>query len=201
MLQVPSSQIILDKFAANPDDPIIQREKQRFDDGFLTAPELVGEWIMDFVRSVKDSDQSLVFSGSPRTVPEGKVELEGLNELFGLQRVFAVHLRLDEKEARRRIAGRRLCRANKHPIPGTPEFASLTVCPKDGSELYVRPLDDASKLDERFREYTKLTEPTIDLLRNAQMPFFEVDGGQSIEALHQEIAAIIERRQTAAPLE
>jgi adenylate kinase len=200
MLQVPSSQIIQEKFAANPDDPVIRKEREKFDAGFLNDPALVGQWIMEFVRAKTASGVRLVFSGSPRTVPEGEVELQGLGGLFGLQRVVAINLTLDEDVARERIKKRRFCKANKHAIPGTPEFSHLKACPLDNSELYIRPLDDPKLLDQRFDEYRKLTAPTIKLLQNSGVPFFTIDGAQSILAIHHEVVDIVERGRAPAPI-
>lgn len=201
MVQVPSSQIIQQKIAANPDDPVIQRERERFDAGFLNDPTLVGAWIMEFVRAELPKGKPLVFSGSPRTVPEGRVELDGLEEMVGLQQVLAVNLTLDEDEARERIKKRRFCKANKHAIAGTPEFGHVKVCPIDGSELYVRPLDAEQHLDTRFEEYRKLTAPTIELVRSSGVPFFTIDGAQSMLAIHHEVVALVERRLPPAPIE
>lgn len=200
MLQVPSSQIIQEKFAANPDDPVIAREREKFDKGYLNDPGLVGQWIMEFVREKAPSGVRLVFSGSPRTVPEGEVELKGLDELFGLQHVVAINLTLDEQVARDRIRKRRFCTANKHAIPGTPEFQHLKACPMDGSELYVRPLDDPKLLDKRFDEYRTLTEPTIALLRKSGVPFFTIDGAQAILAIHHEVVDVVEHGRAPAPV-
>lgn len=201
MVQVPSSQIIQKKFAEFPDDPDVKRESERYDKGFLVDPKFVGVWIIEYVREATKEGKRLVFSGSPRTPDECDVELAGLDEMFGFQRVVVVNLQISEEVARDRIKKRRICRANKHPIPGTPEFAYLTKCPIDGSELYVRPLDDPKLLDERFREFRTLTMPTIEKLRTSGIPFFAVDGEQSIEAAHAEIAAIVERRMAPAPIE
>ena len=196
---VPSSQIIQKKFAESPDDPDVKREHERYDKGFLVDPKFVGTWIMEYVRDALPGGKPLVFSGSPRTVPEGEVELAGLDDLVGLQNVVAINLTLDEQVARERIMKRRFCRAHKHPVPGSPEFAHLTKCPIDGSELYVRPLDDPKLLDQRFDEYHKLTVPTIELVRKSGMPFYTVDGSLPIQAIHEQIAGIIERQKAPVP--
>ena len=197
---VPSSQIIQAKFAAHPDDPVIQRERKRFDEGFLNDPAMVGTWISEFVRDALRAGKPLVFSGSPRTVPEGKVELDNLEKLIGLENVVAIDLELDESIARNRIIKRRFCREHKHPVPGSPEFAHITKCPFDGSELFVRPLDNPKLLDKRFEEYHELTVPTIELVRKSGVPFYTVDGSLPIQAIHQTIAAIVERSLTPVPV-
>lgn len=200
MVQVPSSQIIFKKFEEHPDDPVVREQILRVEKGFLNDPALTGQWIMEYVRQELPKGAPLVFSGSPRTVPEGAVELAELDELVGLQRVVAINLTLDEQVARDRIKKRRYCKANKHAIPGTPEFAHLKVCPQDGSELYIRDLDADELQDQRWDEYYTKTVPTIDLVRASGVPFFVVDAEQSMLAIHHEVANIIERETAPAPI-
>ena len=198
-VQVPSSKIIRAKFAANPDDPVIQKESHKFDEGKLNDPLLVSEWIMDYVRPLAAQGKSLVFSGSPRTPHEAEVEFPALQELFGHANVVFIYLDIGLDEMKKRIAGRRFCKANGHVIPGSPEFAHLKACPQDGSELVRRDLDDESKVKTRHEEFVNLTLPVVDIAKKYGISMFTVDGTQSIEAVHHEVAAIVERRQTPAP--
>jgi len=196
---VPSSQIIQKKFAESPNDPDVKRESARYDKGFLVDPRFVGKWITEFVGDALRGGKPLVFSGSPRTVPEAEVELKGLDELVGIENMLAINLVLDESVARERILKRRFCKAHNHPVPGSPEFAHLTKCPIDGSELFVRPLDDPKLLGQRFDEYHALTVPTIEFVRKSGMPFYDIDGSLPIQAIHEQIMAIVERRLAPVP--
>jgi len=200
MVQVPSSQIILKKFEEHPDDPVIKEQIARVKAGFLNDATLTGKWIMEYVRAELPKGRPLVFSGSPRTVEEGKVELAELDTLVDLRHVVAFDLTLDEKVARDRIRKRRICRANKHSIPGTPEFQHLKVCPLDGSKLYVRDLDADELQNQRWDEYYTKTVPTIELVRSSGVPFFAVDAGQAILAIHHEIVDVVERGRAPAPI-
>jgi len=200
-VQVPSSKIIREKFAANPDDPVIQEERRKFDAGLLNDPVLVSEWIMEFVRPLAAQGRSLVFSGSPRTPHEADVEYPALQELFGRENVILIYLDIDLEEMRRRIAGRLFCKANGHVIPGSPEFAGLTECPQDGSPLERRALDDESKVQTRHQEFVNLTLPVVDIAKQRGVPVFTLDGKQAIEAVHHEVMGVVERRRTPAPVE
>jgi len=201
LVQVPSSKIIRAKFTENPDDPILQREKHLFDTGLLNTPELVAEWIMEFVRPLAAQATGLVFSGSPRTPHEAEVEFPELLKLYGDRNVRVILMLLSERDARERIAGRRFCKANKHPIPNTPEFAKLTTCPKDGSPLERRALDDASLQDTRFKEYQQLTEPSLKIAEKYGVRIFPVNALRPIEEIHHEIVDIIERHRLPVPEE
>lgn len=200
-VQVPSSKIIRSKFAANPDDAVIQEESRKFDAGLLNDPTLVTEWILEFVRPLAHEGRSLVFSGSPRTSQEAEAELPALQELFGRERVVLIYLDIGLDEMKRRIAGRRLCKLHGHVIPGSPEFSHLKTCPEDGSELYRRELDDESKVQTRHEEFVNLTLPVVDIAKRHGVPVFTLDGKQSIEAVHHEVMGIVERRESPAPVE
>jgi adenylate kinase len=198
-VQVPSSRIIRAKFADNPDDPVIQEQRRIFDAGKLNDPKLVSEWVMEFVRPLAAQGRSLVFSGSPRTPHEADVEIPALQDLYGRPNVILIYLDVGLEIMRQRIAGRRFCRAHGHVIADSPVTVGLTKCPQDGSELYRRDLDAPELVPVRLREFTELTRPVVDIARQYGVPVFTLDGDQSIEALHQEIAAVIERRQSPVP--
>lgn len=200
-VQVPSSKIIRQKFAENPDDPQVKREKERYAQGYLTDPVMVATWIMEFVQPLASTDTCLVFSGSPRRPPEAEVEFSELPKLYGEKNVRVIYLKLDEDEAKRRIAGRRFCTENNHPIPGTPEFDYLKTCPKDGSPLERRALDDAHLQDKRFQEYREFTEPCLVLAEKFGVQVFTVDGRKTIESIHHDIVQIIERQRMPVPQE
>lgn len=197
-IQVPSSQIIRAKFAQNPDDPVIKHEEELFRTGKLNTPELVAEWIMEFVRPLAVQEKGLVFSGSPRTFYEAEVEFPELLKLYGERNVRVIHMQLSDDEARRRIADRLLCKANKHPYAAS---SGLTVCPKDGSPLEHRSLDDAALQDVRFQEYHQRTEPCLEVAKKHGVAVFEVDAAKSEEAIHHDIVEIVERHRQPVPEE
>ncbi len=194
---VPSSQLIDQEFKAHSDDPDVQNEMARNKAGLLNSPKFVAKLIMRFVESHAAEGAGFVFSGSPRTIEEAEVEIPAMQKLYGSENVILVMLVLDKEVARWRIEHRRICRAHKHPVPWTPETEKLTTCPIDGSELFVRPLDAPELVDTRFRKYEELTEPTLKIFEKYGVPFFPIDATKSIEAMHQDVAVAVERRQSA----
>ena len=201
MVQMPSSKLLREKFATNPDDPEVVHEQELFDTGKLNSPVFVANVMLDFVRACAKQGKGIIFSGSPRTVGEVKAEIPVLSELYGVQHVTVLFLNLEREESKRRIAGRRFCRANSHPVPGSSEFSHLKVCPLDGSELYARPLDNPALLDTRFKEYHMLTEPCLAVLKEAGFTIHELDGSKTIQGIHQEIIGILERQRNPVPKE
>jgi adenylate kinase len=201
MVQMPSSQIIRKAFADNPDDPVIQKEKILFDTGKWNSPDFVAGLMLDFIRACAAQGKGIIFSGSPRTVPEAEVEIPELAKLYGMDHITILHLNLDKDEARRRNITRRMCRANSHPFPSTPEFSHLKVCPKDGSELYTRAIDNAEIFEVRWNEHVTRTEPCIEVFTKAGLTVHEIDASETIQGIHQEIIGILERQHEPVPQE
>lgn len=192
--QVPSSQLIQKKLDSDPNDPIIKHEIELNKSGKLNSGPFVANIILEFIRAYAVEGTGFVFSGSPRTVTEAEVLIPEMQNVYGKENVILILLELDKEEARHRITTRRLCKANKHPIPATPEFAELKACPQDGSELYVRDLDDPKLVDTRFKAYEELTEPTIPIFEKNGVPIFKIDAMKTIQGMHQDIVAAVERR-------
>lgn len=200
-VQVISSKILREKFAANPEDPTIRREQKNYDEGKLISPVLISEWILEFVQPEVARGKSLVFSGSPRTPHEGGVEFPAFQKLYGPQNIMVMYLDITLDEIKRRISGRRFCKANAHPIPGAPEFAHLTACPIDGSPLERRALDNPDLIRTRMEEFQTRTLPLIDIAAKFGIPVFTLDGNRSIEAVHHDVVGILERRRVPPPRE
>ena len=192
---IPSSQIIRAKFAENPDDPIIQEQKKLYDSGKLNSSEFVASLIIEFVRPLVVAGKSIIFSGSPRVVDEAEGEIHQLSDWYGVGNLIVIHFDLDEVEARRRASTRRLCRAQNHPFPNTPELEWMKTCPKDGSEIYVRELDNPEKYTIRLSEYRKLTEPCLEVFKKAGIAIHIIDASRTIEAIHHDIANLLERNK------
>lgn len=193
LVQVPSSKIIGNKFTEHPDDPIIKREIEINKSGELNTPEVVAEWIMEFVRPLAAKGQGLVFSGSPRTYYEAEVEFPELLQLYGERNIRVIHMEISDERARARIARRLFCKANKHPYSIDDGF---TVCPKDGSPLERRALDEESLQDVRFKEYHERTEPCLEIAKKFGVAVFDIDADRSPDAVHHDIVEIVERHRT-----
>lgn len=54
-----------------------------------------------------------------------------------------------------------------------------------------RPDDNKEAIVERFREYEDAIKPILDDLKQGNVPIFEIDGEQSVEAVHNAIIQVI----------
>ena len=197
-----SSKVIEEKFKnAEPNDPVIFREMTLWRTGKLNSPELVREWILERVRQAASEGKSIVFSGSPRTLYEAEGEMPVLEEMYGPTNVHVLHLWVSEERSIERNSKRRICKANRHPIPNLPEYEHITVCPKDGSELVTRALDTPETIKVRLVEYANRTAPIIDFLKKLGYTITDIDGDNTIEAVHHHVVEALERRRFPVPRE
>jgi adenylate kinase len=188
-----TSRVIREKFAdADPNDQFIKAERDRVDGGELATPSLVLKWILERMEIIANEGLGIVFSSSPRTVVEAKGEFPILEKYYGKENVKVVFINISEAEAIKRATGRRVCAANSHPIPNFPEFKDMKTCPKDGSELIRKAggLDDNIEIiKKRYNGFAPDMHAVIDFAKQQGFEVIELNGEQSIEAVHDGIVS------------
>ena len=183
-----TSKIIEEKFKnADSSDKVITAEKENWKSGKLVTPRLVFEWIIDRVKELASGGKGIVFSGSPRTLFEVENELPIFEELYGRENIRALNIKLTEEESVKRNSKRRICEKNRHPIPNFPEFENIEKCPKDGSPIITRFLDNAETIKIRYQTYLEETEPVLAFLKEKGYEVIEVNGEQPIEKVFEDI--------------
>jgi len=195
LFHLETSQIIEDKFKnAEPDDEIINRQKEIWQTGELMDSALIEGWIMARMTEVIGYSAGVVTSGSPRTLQEAEGELPKFEKIFGKKNIFPINIQLSRVESFNRNSHRRICKMNRHPIPNFKEYENITTCPKDGSELIIRKeLDDPETIGVRYEVYLKRTEPLWMYFKMKGYHIIEINGEQSIESVHADILKAIEK--------
>lgn len=187
-LHLETSKIIEAKFAtADPGDEQIKKEKENFLTGKLVTPEVVTAWVIEKIRELAAAGTSIVFSGSFRTLYEAGEEIPVVEELYGKDHIKIFYLTLSEEESVKRNSNRRICKANRHPIPNIPATQGITTCPIDGSDLVKRELDTPEVARIRYREYLNRTLPVLDFFKSRGTSVIEINGEQSIEKVSEDI--------------
>lgn len=182
------SQVIEEKFKnADPEDEVIQREKKIWQSGDLMTPEVIVDWTLEKMRYLAGKGIGFAVSGNPRTMYEAEEEFPVLEEIYGKENVKPIHLNLSKEESIRRNSHRRICKANRHPIPDFPIFKDIKTCPKDGSELETRVLDTPETIGIRYEVYLRRTQPIISFLKERGYPVLEIEGENSIEEVFEDI--------------
>lgn len=203
-----STTVIRKQFAEHPDDPVIIDQKAKVKRGDIVDPPVILSWMKQEVILLSSQGTSVVLSGSPRSrfEAEGDANQRGLYPLFvefyGPQNVHTIYLAISEEDAVRRSQTRRVCTAHDHPIPDLPEYRDRTTCPWDDSPLRRRTdgLDNDERIiRKRYRDYMERLKPIMEYLREQGHGVLEMDGNDSIEAIHHRTIELIERGRAPVP--
>jgi adenylate kinase len=189
------SKVIEEKFKnALPDDEVINREKKLWKSGELMSPEIILKWGMEKITEHAVKGEGIVMSGSPRTMYEAEGEIPALESLYGKDNVKIIHLNLSKEESIKRNSARRICQANRHTIPDFPIFKDITTCPKDGSPLTKRELDNPETISVRYEVYLRRTQPILSFIESSGFNIIEIEGEQDIEKVFDDILQGIEKK-------
>lgn len=172
---------------ADRDDKEYQAAKEAWISGKLVASETVVKLTLDKIKSIAENGKGIVLSGSPRTLYEVEREFPLFESLYGWDNIKVINIKLSEEESVKRNSFRRICRINRHPIPNFPEFEGITKCPKDGSSIITRALDNPEVIKVRYKTYLEETEPVLDFLRNKGYKIIEIKGEQPIDEVFEDI--------------
>ncbi|MBX4190173.1 nucleoside monophosphate kinase [Candidatus Parcubacteria bacterium] len=187
LVHLENSKIIEEKFKNDPEDPEVVDAKKAYLAGQWINPKVVVKWIVGTMKEIADRKDGIVLSSAFRTEEEAGEELEFFEKNYGKENIKIISLSLSEEVAMDRSLNRRICKANRHPIPNFPEFKNITTCPKDGSELETRILDKPDTIKARYKEHFTRTMPVIDFMTKKGYNIIEVNGEQSIEDVHRDI--------------
>jgi adenylate kinase family enzyme len=220
-VHLESTHVIRKQFAEHPDDPLIKDEKDKVARGDIVDPPIILQWMLEAIAKIAEEGKSLTLSGSPRS----RFEAEGgpyeikvadetlkgtvtglypkLEEIYGPQNLHTIYLALSEEDAVKRSLARRVCKAKGHPVPDLPKYRNLTTCPfGDNSPLIRRTdgLDDDERIiRKRYRDYMKRLGPIMDYLHEREYQIVEIDGNESIEAIHAKVVELTERQRFPVP--
>ena len=163
--------------------------KEQWSSGLLVEPLVVAYWMSSSIRDMAENGESLVFSGSPRTMLEAEQQIPLHKELYGEDNISVAMLEVPEETSIYRNSNRRICKKCRTPIPFNEDTKNLTECPKCGGELVKRELDDPDVIRVRLKEYKKRTMPIVEYIKNQKLDVSIIDGVGTIE----EVGARIEK--------
>lgn len=191
LTHIETSKIIEARFKnADPEDPEINYEKEKWLRGELTTPSLFAGWFNEETEKLVQEGRGIVTSGSIRTVTETEIVLPELERLFGKENIKLFYIALSEEESIKRNSMRRICQANRHPIPSgdyDPQFKNIEMCPWDGSSILTRALDKPEVIKKRYQVFLNETSPVLDYLKEQGYKVIEINGEQSIADIAKDI--------------
>lgn len=172
---------------ADPNDKEFVAAKEAWSSGKLVNSRTIVRLTLDKIKTHAENNEGIVLSGSPRTLYEAKEELPVFENLYGRESIKIINIKLSEEESVKRNSFRRICKASRHPIPNFPEYENIKTCPKDGSEIVTRALDNPATIKIRYTTYIAETEPVVDFLKNKGYRIIEINGEQPIENVFEDI--------------
>ncbi|MCC6053943.1 MAG: nucleoside monophosphate kinase [Thermosphaera sp.] len=151
--------------------------------GLLVPDEIVIEVIKKRIQQ-PDAQKGFVLDGFPRTLNQARA----LDEITAIDA--AIHLRVSEDIAVRRLSGRMIC-----PVCGRiyniyyePKPKNDGQCDYDGAKLVRRRDDETDVVRQRYRVFYETFKPVLDYYKGSKK-LIEVNADKSIG----EIAPLLER--------
>lgn len=168
-------------------------EKNLWETGILVNPPFVVNLMIEKIKELNSEDDSLIMSGSPRTLYEVEKELPILDELYGRENIHVIFLEISAETTLWRNEHRKICELMRHSIIFNPETEHLTMCPLDGSALKKREkLDDPETIKVRLKEYSERTVPMLEYMKSQGVKVHRISGEKSIAEVHAEVMKVVQ---------
>lgn len=178
---------------ARQHDPVVRRERLLNDTGKLNTPSWVLTLLKKRIAELARLKQSIVLSGSPRTLFEAigdaarQGEIQLFERLYGKKNIFVFVLVVPEAETAKRNAKRLSC-----PVCRVSYLTHESRCPVCGAKMVRRRDDAKTVIVERLREYHTRTKPVFAALARRGYRFVRLDGMPPPYLIHKKIATYFE---------
>ena len=176
-----------DYIEVNNEKFYLLNEKKLFDEGVLCSPPFVAFIVEKKIKELAGQNKNILFSGSPRTIYDGKKIMPLLIDLYGINNILILKLKVSDKESIWRNTRRRLCSKCRYPVPFTEETQKLKECLECGGKLVTRTLDKEDVIKIRLKQYEERTHPLFKYFKEIGIIIKEINGEQSIENVHKDI--------------
>ncbi len=169
-------------------DPVIKRERELNDRGFLNTPSWVVRVLKKRIQMLANLGYGVVFSGSPRTLYEAEKITPSLEKLYGRKNIYVFALEVPLTVAERRNRYRLVCAVCQRPLlTQYYPVKNPRHCPVCAGPLERRIDDNPSKFKTRAKEYETRTVPVIDYLRRRGYRIKKIDGQPAPYKVFQKI--------------
>jgi adenylate kinase len=140
--------------------------------------------------SRQDCESGALLDGFPRTPAQAKA-LDTMLDSMDAKVVAVPYIKVDEEELIARLTGRWTCPVcdRVYHVKFNPP-KEQGICDDDGSELYQRDDDKVETVTNRILVYLDQTQPLINYYQEKGI-LLEIDGGQSIETVSNDLLAAL----------
>lgn len=176
---------------AKEKSPLGEEVKRVMKEGVFVPNKIMAEVFADWLNKTR-INKGIIFDGYPRVIDQYRDLQQMLSEKkLEVDRV--IYLRLSPEEVMRRIMARRICPKcdiEYNLVTKPPNQGEL--CDKCQNKLIQREDDTEKSVQKRLSFQWPQIKELIDFVRQ-QGILIEVDGERSIETIHQEILARLEK--------
>ncbi len=167
-----------------------QRASEKLNKGKLAPTDIIRKWIKQQIFS-KPISRGLIFSGQPRMIGEAKLALKWFKE-SGRGLPLVIFLKISAKEVLRRLKKRYICSKCKEVYTlDKPPNGPCKIC---GGKIIKRSDDTPRLIKNRLEYFYKQVAKTLKFFKKKGI-LIEVNGEQSVPAVHKEIVRKIELYQ------
>jgi adenylate kinase len=180
---------------ARQKEKAIRRERKLFDSGKLQTPSFVFREVKKEAVKIAKAGWGLVFSGSPRTLPEAQKLVPILERLYGRERVLPFVLEVSPAVSIARNSKRLLCSFCRAALLAA-YYPSRNPkhCPVCGGALYRRIVDNPKTIKVRLEEYRVKTLPIFLWLKERGYSPYRINGLPHPYRVFQNIYRVIDRK-------
>lgn len=167
------------------------RIKKIVESGELIPEEEMTMYALDYLKEKKTKFKNILFEGFPRFISQYEA-LEQFLKTKGEDIDAVITLDIDEKEAIKRLSGRRVCEkcGRVYNLITTPPPEKDTC--ECGGRLIQRDDDKPDAIKVRFKYYKKNTQKLIDYL-DKKGKLIHIDAARPIEVIFQDIFLKLKR--------
>lgn len=169
------------------EDPVIFEQKNNFESGILCDPRWVTELVAEELRNIYERGESVIFSGSPRTLYEAERIIPEMERLYGKENIVVIEIVVKPKTSIFRNSHRKICKQCGNPIIYSSENKNIEICPKCKGEIVIRALDTPEIIKTRIKEYNKRTKPIYEFLNKRNIEIHKIDGEPAPEMVTKNI--------------
>lgn len=161
------------------------KSREYVDSGNLVPDEILLEMLEERM-SRADLANGYILDGTPRTLNQAeKIQIMFPKINRAITHVLYIYLTKDLMI--KRLSGRWTCKAASHlyhELYNPPKIKG--ICDVDGSQLYQREDQTPEAIKLRIQKYENETAPLIEYYKKLGL-LIQIEGDQSIEAVHEEI--------------
>lgn len=195
-----TSKVLEERFRAAREGEVIElggvaysfdEQKERWNTGLICDGLFVGALVRERLKKLCAKNESVVLSGSPRQLDEGRMLIPFLIDLYGRDSIDALYLEITERDTIARNSQRRICELMRHSILSADETKHLTRCPIDGSLLVRRTLDDPEAIKVRLQEFHEKTFPLFAFFKEQGIRTTVLNGSRSVSDVFQDVCRAV----------